>query len=89
MEAYRSIELPEECPKDTTIKARNWKEALLERIKDIPEWRFQASIREVRSDKFGYSVTREFGMVYVDKYNLETEETLWMKMIYSYQELII
>jgi len=37
MEAYRSIELPEECPKDTTIKARNWKEALLERIKDIPE----------------------------------------------------
>lgn len=70
------------------IEASNRKEALLKRFDSEPEHRFEARIREIRRDWIWYSITTEFWMLYIDKYNLKTEEILWDRLFNSVQELI-
>lgn len=82
------LPVDERATEEFQIQARNRKEALLIRFKDEPERRFEARIREVKRDWIWYSITTEFGQLYVDKYNLETEEILWNKPFFSVQEML-
>lgn len=82
------LPVEERAPEEFQIQASNWKEALLKRFEQQPEHRFEARIREVKRDWIWYSITTEFWMLYVDKYNLETEEILWNKWFNSVKEMI-
>lgn len=92
-EAYDDIGIPAPAEEETLIQADTWQQAMLIRLEEPPAYQFKAKVWMVRQEAIEwemaieYTVTMEFGNLYIDRLEIWTEDYWVLEMFGSMDEL--